>query len=74
MLTLALPAIVARGAADCVRRRRARSASRMRCSASPARSIFLEALMLWYDKVPFTCTYVPGRRHEGVVPIYGWRS
>jgi hypothetical protein len=33
-------------------------------------AIFLEALMLSYDKVPFTCTYLPGDNMRAVVPIY----
>ena len=32
--------------------------------------IFLDALMLSYDKVPFTCTYLPGDNMRAVVPIY----
>ena len=34
-------------------------------------AIFLEALMLSYDKVPFTCTYLPGDNMRAMAPIYG---
>ena len=34
-------------------------------------AIFLDALMLSYDKVPFTCTYLPGDNMRAVAPIYG---
>jgi len=33
--------------------------------------VFLEVLMLHYDKVPFTCTYVPNENSKALVPIYG---
>jgi hypothetical protein len=33
--------------------------------------IFLEALMLSYDKVPFTCTYLPSDNTRAVAPILG---
>ena len=33
--------------------------------------ILLEVLMLSYDKVPFTCTYLPGDNMRAMVPIYG---
>lgn len=33
--------------------------------------VLLEALMLNYDKVPFTCTYVPNGNMKALVPIYG---
>ena len=32
--------------------------------------VFLEALMLYYDKVPFTCTYVPDENAKALVPLY----
>lgn len=32
--------------------------------------VFLEALLLQYDKVPFTCTYVPSENAKALVPIY----
>jgi len=32
--------------------------------------VFLEALLLQYDKVPFTCTYVPNENAKALVPIY----
>jgi hypothetical protein len=34
-------------------------------------AIFLETLMLSYDKVPFTCTYLPGDNMRAMAPIYG---
>ena len=34
-------------------------------------AIVLEALMLSYDKVPFTCTYLPGDNMRALAPIYG---
>lgn len=33
-------------------------------------AVLLEALMLSYDKVPFTCTYVPAESIRVVAPIY----
>lgn len=33
-------------------------------------AIFLEALMLMYDGVPFTCSYVPGDNTRAIAPIY----
>ena len=33
--------------------------------------IFLDVLMLSYDKVPFTCTYLPGDNMRAMVPLYG---
>jgi hypothetical protein len=32
--------------------------------------VFLEALMLTYDKVPFTCTYLPSENMKALAPIY----
>ena len=32
--------------------------------------VMLEALMLHYDKVPFTCTYLPNENMKALVPIY----
>jgi hypothetical protein len=32
--------------------------------------LFLEALMLNYDKLPFTCTYVPSENMKALAPIY----
>ena len=32
--------------------------------------VFLEALMLHYDKAPFTSTYVPSEHAKALVPIY----
>jgi hypothetical protein len=32
--------------------------------------VLLEALMVSYDKVPFTCTYVPSENMKAVAPIY----
>ena len=32
--------------------------------------VLLEALMLSYDKVPFTCTYVPSENMKALAPIY----
>ena len=32
--------------------------------------VLLEALMLTYDKVPFTCTYVPTENMKALAPIY----
>lgn len=32
--------------------------------------VFLEALMLYYDKVPFTCAYVPSENAKALVPVY----
>ena len=32
--------------------------------------VFLEALMLSYDKVPFTCTYLPSENMKALAPIY----
>jgi hypothetical protein len=32
--------------------------------------VMLEALMLTYDKVPFTCTYVPSENMKALGPIY----
>jgi hypothetical protein len=33
-------------------------------------AILLEAMMLGYDKAPFTCNYVPVESAKGVVPLY----
>jgi hypothetical protein len=33
-------------------------------------TVLLEALMLTYDKVPFTCTYLPSQSMKGLAPIY----
>jgi hypothetical protein len=33
-------------------------------------AIFLEALMLSYEKVPFTCSYVPVESSKAMMPIY----
>ena len=33
-------------------------------------TVFLEALMLGYDKVPFACTYLPSQSLKGLAPIY----
>jgi hypothetical protein len=33
-------------------------------------AILLDALMLSYDKVPFTCTYLPGDNMRALAPIY----
>ncbi len=33
-------------------------------------AIMLDALMLSYDKVPFTCTYLPGDNMRAIAPIY----
>jgi hypothetical protein len=33
-------------------------------------AILLEAMMLGYDKAPFTCNYVPIESAKGVVPLY----
>jgi hypothetical protein len=32
--------------------------------------VLLEALMVSYDKVPFTCTYVPSENMKALAPIY----
>lgn len=32
--------------------------------------VLLEALMLTYDKVPFTCTYIPSENMKALAPIY----
>jgi hypothetical protein len=32
--------------------------------------IFLDVIMLSYDKVPFTCTYLPGDNMRAMVPLY----
>jgi hypothetical protein len=32
--------------------------------------VFLEALMLNYEKVPFTCTYLPSENMKALAPIY----
>jgi hypothetical protein len=32
--------------------------------------VFLEALMVNYDKVPFTCTYIPSENMKALAPIY----
>lgn len=32
--------------------------------------VLLEALMLTYDKVPFTCTYLPSENMKALAPIY----
>jgi hypothetical protein len=32
--------------------------------------VFLEALMINYDKVPFTCTYMPSENMKALAPIY----
>ena len=32
--------------------------------------VLLEALMVTYDKVPFTCTYVPSENMKALAPIY----
>ena len=34
-------------------------------------AILLDALMLSHDKVPFTCTYLPGDNMRAMAPIYG---
>jgi hypothetical protein len=36
----------------------------------PARLVVLEALMLSYDKVPFTCSYVPNENMKALRPLY----
>jgi hypothetical protein len=33
-------------------------------------AILLEALMLGFDKAPFTCSYVPSENAKGVMPLY----
>jgi hypothetical protein len=33
--------------------------------------VLLEALMVSYDKVPFTCTYLPSESMKALAPIYG---
>lgn len=33
-------------------------------------AVFLEALMLTYDKVPFTCSYVPQENVKAMAPVY----
>lgn len=33
--------------------------------------VFLELLLVTYDKVPFTCTYLPSENMKALVPIYG---
>ena len=32
--------------------------------------VLLEALMLGYDKVPFTCSYVPNENMKALAPLY----
>ena len=32
--------------------------------------VLLEALMLTYDKVPFTCTYLPSENMKALAPVY----
>jgi hypothetical protein len=32
--------------------------------------VFLEALMLGYEKVPFTCTYLPSEKIKALAPVY----
>ena len=32
--------------------------------------VLLEALMVSYDKVPFTCTFVPSENMKGLLPVY----
>jgi hypothetical protein len=32
--------------------------------------VFLEALMVTYEKVPFTCTYLPSENMKALAPIY----
>ena len=32
--------------------------------------VLLEALMVYYDKVPFTCTYLPSENMKALAPIY----
>jgi hypothetical protein len=34
--------------------------------------VFLEALLVTYEKVPFTCTYLPSENMKALVPIYGF--
>ena len=36
----------------------------------PARSCMLEIILHRYDKVPFTCTYVPSENMKALAPIY----
>ena len=40
-------------------------------SGSPAPSCMLEALLVSYDKVPFTCTYLPSENMKALAPLYG---
>ena len=35
--------------------------------------VLLEALMISYDKVPFTCTYLPSENMKALAPIYAIR-
>ena len=32
--------------------------------------MFLEALLVTYEKVPFTCTYLPSENMKALAPIY----
>jgi hypothetical protein len=34
--------------------------------------VMLEALMVNYDKVPFTCTYLPSENMKAMAPVYGF--
>ena len=36
----------------------------------PVRIVMLEALMLNYNKVPFTCTYLPSENMKALAPLY----
>ena len=58
-------------AADCLCRRRAGFAAAHVLLGLAGAAILLDALMLSHDKVPFTCTYLPGDNMRAMAPIYG---
>jgi hypothetical protein len=69
LLSIALPAILAVFPAVAFAGGVSFAAKHALLGAAGA-AILLEALMLSYDKVPFTCTYLPGDNMRAVVPIY----
>ncbi len=69
MVSLALPAIVAVVPVIAVVGGAAAALTHAALGIAGA-AIFLEGLMLGYDKAPFACSYVPGNG-KGFVPIFG---
>ena len=70
LLSIALPAIVAVVAPIAFAGGALFAAAHALVGVAGA-AVFLDALMLSYDKVPFTCTYLPGDNMRAVAPVYG---